>query len=55
MMQIVMMLYNLIEYSDNYPGTTGSLWQYHKGKPRNSVTDSNSFKSNPSSVSVALI
>ena len=55
MMQIVMMLCNLIEYSDNYPGTTGSLWQYHKGKPRNSVTDSNSVKSNPSSVSVALI
>ena len=25
---IVMPLYNLIEYSDNYAKTSGSLWQY---------------------------
>ena len=25
---IVMSMYNLIEYSDNYAKTTGSLWQY---------------------------
>ena len=30
---IVMPAYNLIEYSDNYPKTTGSLWQYCKGIP----------------------
>ena len=28
---IVMPMYNLIEYSDNYAKTTGSLWQYCKG------------------------
>ena len=25
---IVMLMYNLIEYSDNYSKTSGSLWQY---------------------------
>ena len=25
---IVMPMYNLIEYSDNYAKTSGSLWQY---------------------------
>ena len=30
---IVMRLYNLIEYSDNYAKTTGSLWQYCKDIP----------------------
>ena len=30
---IVMPMYNLIEYSDNYPKTLGSLWQYCKDIP----------------------
>ena len=30
---IVMPMYNLIEYSDNYAKTTGSLWQYRKDIP----------------------
>ena len=30
---IVMPMYNLIEYSDNYEKTTGSLWQYCKDIP----------------------
>ena len=30
---IVMSMYNLIEYSDNYAKTTGSLWQYCKDIP----------------------
>ena len=53
---IVMPMYNLIEYSDNYAKTTGSLWQYCKDIPArnnndeivvfavNSVTDSFNFK-----------
>ena len=37
---IVMPMYNLIEYSDNYAKTTGSLWQYCKDLPaRNAATD----------------
>ena len=30
---IVMPIYNLIEYSDNYSKTSGSLWQYCKEIP----------------------
>ena len=30
---IVMSMYNLIEYSDNYSKTSGSLWQYFKDIP----------------------
>ena len=53
---IVMPMYNLIEYSDNYVKTTGSLWQYCKDIPArnvnneiivfdvNNVTDSFNFK-----------
>ena len=26
----VMLMYNLIEYSDNYSKTSGSLWQYYR-------------------------
>ena len=30
---IVMPMYNLIEYSDNYAKTSGSLWQYYRDEP----------------------
>ena len=30
---IVMPMYNLIEYSDNYSKTSGSLWRYYKDIP----------------------
>ena len=36
---IVMPMYNLIEYSDNYSKTSGSLWQYCKDIP--AVDDNN--------------
>ena len=26
-------MYNLIEYSDNYLKTSGSLWQYYRDNP----------------------
>ena len=42
---IVMPMYNLIEYSDNYLKTSGSLWQYYKDDPNDNLTDSESFKS----------
>ena len=28
---ITMSMYNLIEYSDNYSDTSGSLWQFKRG------------------------
>ena len=42
---IVMLMYNLIEYSDNYAKTTGSLWQYFRDEPDDDLEDSKSFKS----------
>ena len=30
-----MPMYNLIEYSDNYAKTSGSLWQYFRDEPAN--------------------
>ena len=57
---IVMPMYNLIEYSDNYSKTSGSLWQYCKDIPavnnnaivnfaENNLTDSFNFKANMTS------
>ena len=43
---IVMPMYNLIEYSDNYAKTSGSLWQYFRDEPDdNNIEGSESFKS----------
>ena len=41
----VMPMYNVIEYSDNYAKTTGSLWQYFRDEPNHDIEDSESFKS----------
>ena len=32
-LDIVMPIYNLIEYSKNYRKTTGSLWNYYRNEP----------------------
>ena len=42
---IVMPMYNLIEYSDNCLKTSGSLWLYYKDEPNDNLADSESFKS----------
>ena len=42
---IIMLLYNLLEYSDNYAETSGSLWQYYRDEPNDTLADSKSFKS----------
>ena len=42
---IVMSMYDLIEYSDNYWKKSGSLWQYYKDDPNDNITHSESFKS----------
>ena len=36
---IVMPMYNLIEYSDNFAKTSGSLWQYCKDTPARDVNN----------------
>ena len=40
-----MPMYNLIEYSDNYAKTSGSLWQYFRDEPDDNLADFESFKS----------
>ena len=42
---IVIPMYNLIEYRDNYTKTFGSLWQYYKDQPNDNLADSESSKS----------
>ena len=38
---IVMPMYNLIEYSNNYSKTSGSLWKYHKDDPNDNIINLN--------------
>ena len=50
-LDIIMPMYNLIEYSKNYRKTTGNLWNYYRDEPNSgavgnvnySIKDSNSF------------
>ena len=42
---VVMPMYNLIEYNDNCSKTSGSLWQYYTDEPNDNLSDSESFKS----------
>ena len=39
-----MPMYNLIEYSDNYSKTSGSLWQYYRDYPNDNITQFESLK-----------
>ena len=44
-LDVVMPMYNLLEYSKNYKKTTGSLWNYYRDEQSNPLsTDSKSFK-----------
>ena len=42
-LDVVMPMYNLLEYSKNFRKTTGGLWNYYRGEP-NSGTDDNEIK-----------
>ena len=48
-------MYNLIEYSDNYLKTSGSLWQYFKDEPNDNLADSGSFKSKVKQETLLLV
>ena len=44
-LDVVIPMYNLLEYSKNYRKTTGSLWNYYRDEPSNPLSsDSESFK-----------
>ena len=40
-LDVVMPMYNLLEYSKNYKKTTGSLWNYYRDEPSSTIGDSN--------------
>ena len=44
-LDVVIPMYSLIEYGENYSKTTGSLWQYYRDGPHNNLIESESFKS----------
>ena len=40
-LDVVMPMYNLLEYSKNYRKTTGSLWNYYRDEPNSNTDDDN--------------
>ena len=40
-LDIVMLMYNILEYSDNYSVTLGSLWNYCRDKVNDDVNENN--------------
>ena len=54
-LDVVMPMYNLLEYSKNYRKTTGSLWNYYRDQPSDPLsTNSESFKYKTSIVGKTL-
>ena len=54
-LDVVMPMYNLLEYSKNYRKTTGSLWNYYIDESNNPLsTNSESFKCKTSIVGKTL-
>ena len=41
---VVMVMYNLIEISDNYSKNIRKFWQYYRDHPNNNITPCESFK-----------
>ena len=44
-MDVVMSMYNLKEYSDDYSKSSGSLWQHHRKEPNDNIAESELFDS----------
>ena len=42
---LVMPMYNLLEYSKNYTKTTGNLWNYYRDEPNSSTHNNNNNNS----------
>ena len=40
-LDIVMPMYNLLEYSDNYAMTSGSLWNYYRDEINDDANENN--------------
>ena len=44
-LDVVMPMYNLLEYSKNYKKTTGNLWNYYRDEPNSSTDNDNRTRS----------
>ena len=44
-LDVVIPMYNLIEYSNDYTKTSGNVWKYQQDDLNDNITDSQSFKS----------
>ena len=42
-LDVIMPMYNLLEYSENYAKTSGSLYQYYRDEPAAAIANSDSF------------
>ena len=42
-LEVVMPMYNLLEYSKSYRNTTGSLWNYYRDEPNNPLSSNSEF------------
>ena len=42
-LDVVMPMYNLLEYSKNYRKTTGSLWNYYRDESSNPLSSNSEF------------
>ena len=46
-LDIVMPMYNLVEYSKNYKKTTGSFWNYYRDEPNNHPHPLSNYNGDP--------
>ena len=42
-LDVVMPMYNLLEYSKNYWKTTGSFWNYYRDEPNSGVNNNTNY------------
>ena len=57
-LDVVMPIYDLLEYSDNYSMTSGSLWNYYRDEvndPANENNDASNFWTNSNKYRTKLI
>ena len=43
-LHVVIPMYNLIKYRENYSKTSGSLWQYYRDDPNDNIVETEQFK-----------
>ena len=42
-LDVLMLMYNLLEYSKNYSKTTGSFWNYYRDEPNSGVNNNTNY------------